>query len=206
MLLIVRRCLNGNAITGRDANARGTDRGWCDTALTADTGIGLQVNFENSVVAWIHLVRSGGKQSLRLFANGPGEAPRLGLGLFTGSCGPAQGVLGGADHELEQEIRHHQLLSDVVEAVQSFILRKFPFHTGGHIGDRPAALGIDDLRPDGRAAVIGTFEIKQIAQGVTQLGTVEPAENRGSTSALLLGVGCIEPGREHIGESCSFGA
>ncbi len=162
MFLVVAAHLNGHAIPCRGAHAAAQFARHQPTVAALVVALREQVDILVKLLARHRL--DGALAQLAALHEGRGKFARLHGRPRPGVRGGANGFLGGTEHEVEQEIGHHQPVADIGKALVQFVLGKethwivaLPLH---------AAIAVVVHEPTHCAGPIRrALQVQQIAQG-----------------------------------------
>ncbi len=195
MFLVMPGNLHCHAVPSRDPHAAAQLARHQPTVAALVIALREQVDLLVKLLAGHGL--DGALAQLAALHEGRGKFARLHRRLRAGMCGGTDGFLGGTEHELEQEIGHHQSVADVGKALVQFVLGKetygivaLPLH---------AAVAVVVHEPAHCAGPIRrALQVQQIAQGAAQLEAVQAADDRLAAGAFTLRVGQLQPRAEGV--------
>ena len=125
-----------------------------------------------------------------------GEVMGLGLWPWPQFGGLLQSFLYRTEGQLQEEVRHYEMVSQVEESVFLLVLRKKPQGVITCSLNTSIPVVINQAGPSGIRPVLWPIKIQEIPQGVTQFMTIQPPENCPATSAPLLRIKRGELSRE----------
>ena len=97
-----------------------------------------------------------------------------------------------AEGEFQEEVGHHQLVTDVEEAILGFVFGEEAKGIMTGALDASVSVVIGQSRARGVGPVVGSIEMKEIAQGVSEFVAVQATQHRLSAGAAGFLVGGLE--------------
>ena len=126
-----------------------------------------------------------------LGANGSGEGFRFKRFLRLVVSGHFDRLFRSANQHLQEKVRHHQLLADVVEPLRLLIVLKAPGWLDRLVGSDAVAVEVVESGYHG-GFEIGMIDVEQVTQRVAQLEFIQPPNHRLSTGALAGRIGLLQ--------------
>ena len=97
-----------------------------------------------------------------------------------------------SEGEFEKEVGHHQLVTNVEEAILGFVFGEEAKGIMTSTFDASVPIVIGQSRARGIGPVVGSVEMKEIAQGVAEFVAVQTTQHRLSAGAAGFLVGGVE--------------
>ena len=94
--------------------------------------------------------------------------------------------------ELEEEVGHHQFVSNVEEAILGFVFGEEAKGIMAGALDTSVSVVVGQSRARGIGPVVGSVEMKELAQGIAEFVSVQTTQHRLSAGATGFLVGGLE--------------
>ena len=205
MLLVMRRGLDRDSIPRRCANALRGERFRRDTPKASRARPRFAIALKDRVKIRVDFTRPRLQTAIRtLGADVTGEPPDFDFRHFFRMRRDIQASLDRRDQLLQQKVRHHQALADVVESVFDFIDGKFPSRIVAVPSGVPVAISILQFRHGIWTKVVVAFEVQQIAQSAAKFVAVQTTDDRLRAGTAAPGVDLFQASSQGIDDMRQF--